>query len=282
MIMMTMGLTYYKINNIYILKTIMNFGTIKNIYAKFLIDSYITESKKDLNKKNYKNFIKLISESPVLRTQFIVYKNIENGYFSSEVSAVEYLKENISLFDTFSKKNILKENEKLVKNLTSTYKKVDFNSTNQLHEALHNLISLEKKAETINQLHESFEVVKKWLTTPKEKISENTSKTKVNPKNFLDIVTQKYNEKYSNISEEEKKVLKTILSKNNEEKELLLKDMVKESITLINTSLKEFGDSISIKEKLLEAKDIIYSLEYNEKTFKEDILKVYNLKTSLS
>ena len=279
---MTMGLTYYKINNIYILKTIMNFGTIKNIYAKFLIDSYITESKKDLNKKNYKNFIKLISESPVLRTQFIVYKNIENGYFSSEVSAVEYLKENISLFDTFSKKNILKENEKLVKNLTSTYKKVDFNSTNQLHEALHNLISLEKKAETINQLHESFEVVKKWLTTPKEKISENTSKTKVNPKNFLDIVTQKYNEKYSNISEEEKKVLKTILSKNNEEKELLLKDMVKESITLINTSLKEFGDSISIKEKLLEAKDIIYSLEYNEKTFKEDILKVYNLKTSLS
>jgi hypothetical protein len=260
----------------------MNFGTIKNIYAKFLIDSYITESKKDLNKKNYKNFIKLISESPVLRTQFIVYKNIENGYFSSEVSAVEYLKENISLFDTFSKKNILKENEKLVKNLTSTYKKVDFNSTNQLHEALHNLISLEKKAETINQLHESFEVVKKWLTTPKEKISENTSKTKVNPKNFLDIVTQKYNEKYSNISEEEKKVLKTILSKNNEEKELLLKDMVKESITLINTSLKEFGDSISIKEKLLEAKDIIYSLEYNEKTFKEDILKVYNLKTSLS
>lgn len=279
---MTMYLTYYKINNIYILKTIMNFGTIKNIYAKFLIDSYITESKKDLNKKNYKNFIKLISESPVLRTQFIVYKNIENGYFPSEVSAVEYLKENISLFDNFNKKNIVKENEKLVKNLTSTYKKVDFNSTNQLHEALHNLISLEKKAETINQIHESFEVVKKWLTTPKEKISENTSKTNVNPKNFLDIVTQKYNEKYSNISEEEKKVLKTILSKNNEEKESLLKDMVKESITLINNSLKEFGDNLSIKEKLLEAKDVIYSLEYNEKTFKEDILKVYNLKTSLS
>lgn len=260
----------------------MNFGTIKNIYAKFLINSYITESQKDLNKKNYKNFIKLISESPILRTQFIVYKNIENGYFSSEVSAVEYLKENISLFDTFNKKNIIKENQKLVKNLTSTYKKVGSIPNNRIHEALHNLIILEKKAETINQLHESFETVKNWLTTPKEKISESTPKTKVNPKNFLNIVTQKYNEKYSNISEEEKKVLKTILSKNNKEKESLLKDMVKESIGLINNSLKDFSNNLSIKEKLLEAKDVIYSLEYDEKTFKEDILKVYNLKTSLS
>lgn len=264
----------------------MNFGTIKNIYAKFLIDSYITESKKDLNKKNYKNFIKLISESPILRTQFIVYKNIENGYFTSEVSAVEYLKENISLFDKFGKKNIIKENEILFSKMPSTYifeqSYTGYEEKQKIHEALNNLITLEKKAETINQLHESFEVIKKWLATPKEKISENIPKSKINPKNFLNIVTQKYNEKYSNISEEEKKVLKTILSKNGVEKEALLKDMVKESINLINTSLKEFSDNLSIKEKLLEAKDVVYNLEYNEKTFKEDILKVYNLKTSLS
>ena len=58
--------------------------------------------------------------------------------------------------------------------------------------------------------------------------------------------------------------------------------MIKESITLLNYNIKQFGNSIEVKEKLLEAKDVIYNLEYNKETFKEDILKVYNLKTNLS
>jgi hypothetical protein len=259
----------------------MNFGTIKNIYAKFLIDSYITESKKDVNKKHYKNFIKTITESPILRTQFIVYKNIENGYFPSEVSAVEYLKENISLFNRFSKKEIIKENQKLLSKLKNTYK-VNLGETKKIHEAINNLITLEKKAETINSIHESFEEVKSWLLTPKENINETVNKNKVNPKKFLNIVTQKYNEKYSTISEEEKKIVKTILSKNDSEKETLLKDMIKESVVLLNNNIKQFSDNIEVKEKLLEAKDVVYNLTFNKETFKEDILKVYNLKTSLS
>ena len=141
---------------------------------------------------------------------------------------------------------------------------------------------LENKAETINKIHDSFEYVKKWLLSPK-KVNESTSNVKpVDANKFLDIVTKKYNEKYSNISEEEKKVLKTILSTNDIEKESLLKDMVKESITLINNSLKQFGDNLEIKSKLLEAKDVVYNLEYNKDSFKEDILKVYELKTNLS
>ena len=57
----------------------MNFGTIKDIYAKFLIDSYLTESnQKSKHRVKYKNFIKNITENSILRTQFIVYKNIEN------------------------------------------------------------------------------------------------------------------------------------------------------------------------------------------------------------
>ena len=66
----------------------MNFGNIKDIYAKFLVDSYLNESKQSKHKKHYKNFIKMVSENQILRTQFIVYKNIENGYLASEVSAI--------------------------------------------------------------------------------------------------------------------------------------------------------------------------------------------------
>lgn len=270
----------------------MNFGTIKDIYAKFLIDSYITESKNRKSKNNYKNFIKNITENSILRTQFIVYKNIENGYFPSEISAVEYLKENISLFNKFNKKRIVKENNDLGTKLIVAYKgyvvpgeklpvDISLTKTKEIHEALHNLITLEKTAETINKLHESFEVVKKWLTTPKE-LSEEVKKPKINADKFLNSAVDMYNEKYSTMSEEDKKVVKTIMSGTKTEKETLLKNMVKESITLINNAIKEYGSNIEVKGKLLEAKDVVYNLEFNEETFKEDITKVYDLKSSLS
>lgn len=269
----------------------MNFGSVKDIYAKFLINSYIAESKGSDRKKktNYKNFIKNITENSILRTQFIVYKNIENGYFPSEVSAVEYLKENISLFDKFNKKDIIKENQKMGEKLVITYKgyevpgtksPVYYYKTSKLHEAIDNLIVLEKTAENIDRIHKSFEVVKEWLTTPKE-VSE-TKKPKVDANKFLNVAVDKYNEKYSNLSEEDKSVIKTLMSNNKEEKETLLKNMVKESITLINNALKEYGDSIDVKAKLLEAKDVVYNLEFNEETYKEDISKIYDLKKSLS
>lgn len=259
----------------------MNFGTIKDIYAKFLVESYLTESKQNKHKKHYKNFIKMISENQILRTQFIVYKNIENGYLSSEVSASDYLKENISLFNKFSKKDIIKENEKLLSKTPSDYIfEQNYSDKKVLHESIHNLITLEKKAETINTIHESFEYVKKWLTTPKEIVE--VKKPKVDANKFLNIAVEKYNQKYSTLSEEEKKVLKTIMSSDKTEKESLLKDMVKESIILINNAIKEFGDNIEVKSRLLEAKDVVYNIGFNEETYREDISKIYDLKKSLS
>jgi ribosomal protein S20 len=270
----------------------MNFGSIKDIYAKFLINSYLVESKGGDKKKksNYKIFIKNITENSILRTQFIVYKNIENGYFPSEVSAVEYLKENISLFDKFSKKDIIKENQKMGEKLVVTYKgyevpgtkvPVYYYKTSKLHEAIDNLIVLEKTVENIDRIHESFEIVKKWMTTPRETVSE-TKKPKVDANKFLNSAVDKYNEKYSNLSEEDKNVIKTLMSNNKDEKETLLKNMVKESIVLINNALKEYGGSMDVKARLLEAKDVVYNLEFNEETYKEDISKIYDLKKSLS
>ena len=268
----------------------MNFGTIKDIYAKFLIDSYITESNDVRKQKSkYKSYIQNITENDILRSQFIVYKNIENGYFSSESTALEYLKENISIFNKFNKEDIINENEKLTAKLFINYKgytlpddntPIGLQKTKEIHEAINNLIILEKKAENINIIHESSEILKKWLVTPKV-INEEIKKPTVDAKKFLDIAVEKYNEKYVTLSEEEKKIIKTIMSTNSIEKELLLKDMVKESITLINNTLKLYGDSIDVKVRLLEAKDVVYNLEFNEKTYKEDISKVYNLKQSL-
>ena len=69
----------------------MNFGNIKDIYAKFLVDSYLNESKQSKHKKHYKNFIKMVSENQILRTQFIVYKNIEKLLAVSQIGLINPL-----------------------------------------------------------------------------------------------------------------------------------------------------------------------------------------------
>jgi hypothetical protein len=255
----------------------MDFGTLKNIFTKILIESHIKGDKK--GKELYKKYLKIIRENEALRSHFIVYKNIETKTIGSDVEASNYLKENLSLL----KKQNLKEGKIKLVNLLKKYGYKLNEKPSTLHESLNVLLTKRKNVETINEIHESFEVVKNWLTSPKNlNESSNNNKNKVDVNKFLKVVTKKYNEKYSNISEEEKKVIKTILSNNDTEKESLLKNMVKESIVLINKSLKEYGDNINIKSKLLEAKDIVYNLEFNKETFKDDILKVYELKNNLN
>jgi len=253
----------------------MNFGRIKDTYAKILIDSYVNESKKE--KLTYKNFIKTISENEILKTQFVVYKNIENGYFPSEVSATEYIKENISLFDKFNKKNIIIEN----KNLTKKLGKRSLAENKDLYVALNNLITLEKNISTLNIYSESFEVVKNWLQMPKKIESSPKEKNNVDSKKFLEIVTKKYNDKYSNISEEDKKIVKAILTNTDQDKKVVFNEIKNETIDMLTKKIKEHANNIELKVRLLETKDFLYNTEFNSNTFKEDILKIYDLKSNL-
>lgn len=265
----------------------MDFGTIKNKFTQILIESHI---KGDVKGKNlYKNFLKTIKEDETLRSHFIVYKNIENKTSKSEIEANEYLKENLSLLEKYRDvrgkkvKNITESNQKLL----SLLKKYGYSlneKPSELHESLHKLTTFTKDVSNINEIHESFETVKKWLTTSKEEVKSNDSSTKkpVDANKFLNIVVEKYNNKYSTVSEEEKKIIKSILSENDSEKESLLKEMGEEVISLINNSLSNYNDNLHVKVKLLETKDVIRDLKYDKNSFKEDILKIYELKNNLN
>jgi hypothetical protein len=261
----------------------MDFGTLKNKFTQILIESHVKGDEK--GKKLYKQFLKIIKENEVLKSNFIVYKNIENKFSKSEIEANEYLKENLSLLekyrDTRGKKikNIQESNNQLI----SLLKKHGYKLTekpSELHESLHKLITFEKDVTNINELHESFEKVKTWLTTPKSTKTKEVEKP-VDANKFLNIVVEKYNKKYSDLSEQDKKILKVILSENENEKKSLLEELSKDVIGIINESLNNHSN-IEIKVKLLETKDIIRDMKYNKDTFKEDLLKVYELKNNLS
>jgi hypothetical protein len=258
----------------------MNFGQIKDIFSNHLVESYVNGDEK--GKKLYKKFIKTLNEDEVLKTQFIVYKNIEKKNGMSDVEIHDYLKENISLFEKFNKSDIEKSNNKLMSILKENKIGTDLISK-PVYNDINKLISLEKKASTINKIQESFNKVKNFMKDNKEEIdlSENVS-SNVDPKKFLSIAVEKYNEKYGKeLSEEETRIVNILRKGSDKEKEDLLKEYVKDTIKLVNDKLEERKDNITLKETLLNVKDMIYETVESE-NLNEGVVKLYELKKDLS
>lgn len=261
----------------------MNFGTLKDIFAENLVNSYISENKD--GKNLYKKFLQIIKESDTLKTAFIVFKNIENKTIDSEVEANEYIKESISLFNQFKEeKSLLSESKKLVSLLEENGIEYKNRDIKPLHENLQNLITTKKNVSTLDKLHESRVNIISWLKSDKnlEESDDSYSRENINLNKFLEIVTEKYNEKYKDsLSEEEKKILKVLRENNIEDVKTLVANLIKENISLVNNHLKEQNDNLTIKSKLLETKDVIYKMKENNDNPKDKVLKLYELKKNL-
>ena len=270
----------------------MNFGTIKDIFTLKLIESYSSEDDvlvkygKDL----YKKFLNTLKESETLKTAFIVFKNIETKNFKSEILANEYLNESISLFDGFKgKKSLKSEIKKLNKILESSNmdtKSHDF-TTNELYNNLQNLITTPKNIHNLEKIQKSRKFVTEWMVKDKINISESKEedliRKDINPKKFLNIAVNKFNEKYKDsLNEEEKYILKVLRENNEDTIKNLVSSLVKETVTLVNKHLSESGKNTKIKEKLLDTKDVIYRMSEDNGDFNQNILKLYELKKSLN
>jgi len=258
----------------------MDFGTLKNKFTQEYINSHINEDSK--GKELYKEFLNIIKESDTLKSFFVVYKNLENKTTSSEFEAGKYLDENLSVLDKFrGEKSIVNECKKLV-NLLESYG-IELNEQpNELNESLHKLTTTSKGVETIDVIHESKLNVIKHLMTEKSNHKENDDlvRENIDVKKFLNIATEKYNEKYSTLSEEDRKMIKVVTSGTNEEKESLLKSMVKETLSLVNDKMTT--TNLSLKEKLLETKDVIYNIsESGLDNFSNNFKKLYDIKNIL-
>lgn len=262
----------------------MNFGTIKDIFLHKLIESYTTN---DTNGKSlYKNFLKLLKESETLKNAFILFSNIENKTIKSEYNAIEYLKDSISLFESCNNKNPLDNEIKKLLHLLESYD-IDHREyvTKKIHKDLQELITIEKNIQTLDKLQETKNNIVSWLTTDKNIIKEENNedliKPNINPKTFLKIAIDKFNNKYKEeLNEEEQNILKILIENDLDKVNSLLVDLIKENINYVNQHLKNTND-LEIKSKLLETKDVIYRMSENKNNINNSVLKLYDLKTSL-
>lgn len=252
-----------------------NFGNIKNIFNDLLAESLFTKEAE--GKKLFQKYVKTIKESEILKTQFLIYNNIENKIDNDVMSANLFVSENLRLLEKYSKSDILKENKKLVKLLGKKQVKNDY-ELSALHESLTNLIFTERKPKNIDKITTEIKNVSNFITLNKPKeIKESIDL----PLSMLtNIMVDRYNEKYNDLEESDKKILKTLLESNLDEKKKLYSDTVKECLDLIDGLLTEADDDS--KEKLSKVKNkLSENTDLDEANFINKFSKLVELKSNL-
>jgi len=253
-----------------------NFGKIKNafneILAEFIVD-------KNAEKKSIvKRFIKGMSESKILKTQFLIYNNIENRVDENEFSANLFITENINILNEFSKEEIDAENTKLINMSQMVSERLDSEyPNNDLHEAISKLIFTEPTPSTVKEITSSRLSIVKYINENEEKVIVESAE--VIPNSLLvNLSVDKFNEKYADLTEGEHKVLNVILDNNNDEaRKEVYTETLKGCISLINEKLKVSTD----KEKLLDVKDKLLNGSFVSETFVDDISKLLDLNRAL-
>jgi hypothetical protein len=254
-----------------------NFGFIKTIYNDMLSEAI---SNKDVKRKKiFKTYLKKLKENEVLRTQFLIYKNIENKIEENETRIIEYIKENISLMDKFSKKQILNSNKKLAKGVSLKIEAYKNNEVmKNLHENISYLIHTQKNAKTIDSIFESVSQISDYIkNNTKKKITESLG---VSNEILTSVVVDKYNEKYKGLSEGSKKLINTILESSNSDKMKFFNKTIKDCLGIVNEQIVDAD--LLLKESLLSVKENLLNRVFNENSFEVDILKIFQLKKDLN
>lgn len=255
-----------------------NFGKIKNAFSEIIAEGIVSndESKKIL----FKKYIKALRENKALKTQFLVYENIENKIESNREKATEFVKENIALLNQFSKKELQEANLKLAKPILFEDSSVVSNDTEKLHEDISKLIFTERSPKNIDTIIEAISDVVDYILTNKEKVVTESYGV---PNSMLSsILVEKYNEKYSeSITETEKEVITVLIESTDEEKIEVYSKISRECIDLIDNKLIE--SDLETKDKLLRVKDKLLrdKVELNE-DFSKNISKLVSLKLTLN
>ena len=254
-----------------------NFGTIKDTFNAILAESII--KKNNAGKKIFSNYLKLLRENKTLKSQYFIYKNLETKKFTSESSAKFYIKENISLLKDLNKKEITAGNKKLL----SLLKNQDINKENsELYEHINILATTKKTPSSLDTLQKSVNFIKDIMLT-ENVVEEELEYENVNlpPSVLTKMAVNRFNLKYSDIHEEEKKIVKAVLKGTEKDKKEVYNTLKTDCIDLIDTKLNEEID-LGLKDKMLKVKDKLLRMSYNPDEYVKDIDKVYELKKSVA
>jgi predicted transcriptional regulator len=215
-----------------------NFGNIKDTFKNLVIESTI---KKDIKgKKLFSKFLKTIKENETLKNQYLIYSNLQNTKFDDKTEAIDFVKENISLLKGLNEEHINKGNEFFLKILKGN----EIVKENQeFYNKITYLVNTKKTPSNIKKINETINFIvnpmlEKEVTT-EEVVTESVD---LPPSVLTKLAVNKFNSRYSNISESEKEIIKTVLNGSNEDKEEIFNKLKRECIDAIDNKLNESSD----------------------------------------
>lgn len=252
-----------------------NFGQIKNAFNNLLIEAVVSNNSK--NKQLFKNYVKTIKENKILKTQFLIYNNIETKVEKNEFKANLFLQENLNLLNKFSKKEILEANNMLASKLSEI---PDVIENKELYENINTLIFSERTSNNIDKIVESTANIVNFITKNVEKQKEEP--IEVPPSMLTSIMVEKYNSKYSTLDDYEFNIVKQLIESDDEGKTKIYENTKRDCIDLVNEQLLVESISLDTKDKLLKVKDKLLNdkLDINE-DYLTKISNLVELKNSL-
>jgi hypothetical protein len=233
----------------------MRFSQIKSNVNKTLLNYFLT--KKDNYKGFSKDFFKLLRENKELKKLYKFYEDVNSMEFKNDSVALHFINEN--------KKNI---NYNIKNELLNLFNKWDIklNENSEINKIDLNLdLLFESKDE---QYYYSQDLLVEHLKTKKEKIADEVNENlNVPPSVLVTLITNKFNEKYSDkLNESEKEILKSVI---DGESKKLFENLKEKTLMLIEEKKSEFNSEI-ISEVETKLKGMVYS----ESTFVNDIIKI--------
>ena len=236
----------------------LNFGKIK----KNIFESYIKSiNGRDDIKTIFESFLKQVKSSDILKKEYALFDNLSNRTIENKDSAYRYINENVQLLSKYSDDQIIKENEMLVSNILNELNILINKYQNDEQSLCEDLVTLKNKLETntldesieskifdillesydgdVDILHGGKESIIEHLSTKKEVVKESEVKSDYPIEKVIEIATEKFNEKYSFLHEEEQDILKAFLNESKEDKKELYSKLIKESKKIVKRKLME-------------------------------------------
>lgn len=221
-----------------------NFGKIKTKILRKLMESYSSK-----NKSEMKSILKIIKENKEFKEMYLFYEEIEEKYFEDKEVAKLYVEE---------LNNILKHKSKNIYEFCKTLNEKlgeDDIEENELYSTIDQLLeddnlgNLDKKIIAKKKLIEH-------LTTKKEIKESKENNTYTANENLLHaVLANNFNVLYNNnLSEEQKKELKTILSLTEEDLKNKTNELKESILNKVSTLLNESNDE-ELNIKLTKVED---------------------------
>jgi len=248
-----------------------NFGSLLDTLKEFVTDSIV--DKKPYDKKALKSVFKLIRENSALNAQFKVYEEFDEFHSEDDFTISEYINESIANVKKFSAKELKSANNLFKSELDKLTGGKAIVESSDLDSAIYRALSSTKPSE--KSLAKN--VIKEHIKANKPKLVESSDYVPTDM--LVKVLSERFNKKYSDMSESELNIIKTVVEKNGEKKEQNFRQVVKECIEAVNAQLSE--SDTTVKEKLLSVKERLLEMHYNDDSYETDMVRIIGLKNSL-